>query len=58
MAGLGQPAPIPLEGPPAAGCERADFDQDGDVDQDDFGIWQRCFRGPNVLMDFNCINGP
>lgn len=27
-----------------------DFDRDGDVDQGDFGTWQRCLTGPGVLV--------
>ena len=27
----------------------ADFDADNDVDQSDFGVFQRCWSGPNVL---------
>jgi len=30
---------------------QADFDQDGDVDMSDFGVFQRCFSGPGVLQD-------
>lgn len=36
--------------PPVPG----DLDRDGDVDQTDFGIFQRCQSGPNVPADPNC----
>lgn len=40
------------------GCPtaRADLDRDGDVDQDDFGLFQRCVSGPGVLADPNCAS--
>jgi hypothetical protein len=34
----------------------ADFNGDGDVDQDDFGILQRCYSGSDVPADPNCAN--
>ncbi len=34
---------------------RADFDNDGDVDQDDFGKFQTCFAG-DELADVECGN--
>ncbi|MDM8005786.1 MAG: hypothetical protein QUV05_06505 [Phycisphaerae bacterium] len=34
----------------------ADLDHDGDVDQSDFGILQRCFSGEDVPADANCGN--
>lgn len=35
----------------------ADFDQDGDVDLEDFGHLQRCFSGPGVVQsDALCLN--
>lgn len=37
-------------------CRVADFDADGDVDQSDFGIAQRCYRGANRAVDPNCAN--
>jgi hypothetical protein len=40
--------------PPASGCESADLDHDGDVDQDDFGIFERCFSGTERVEDLNC----
>ena len=38
------------------GCptSRADLDRDGDVDQDDFGIFQRCVSGSNIPADPDC----
>jgi len=33
-----------------------DFDRDGDVDQEDFGIFQRCSSGPNIPGDPNCAD--
>ncbi len=35
-------------------CQRADVDVDGDVDQDDFGVCQRCYSGENNPADPNC----
>lgn len=32
-----------------------DLDRDGDVDQEDFGIFQRCYSG-TTLPDLNCAN--
>jgi len=35
----------------------ADFDNDGDVDQDDFGHFQACYTGPDVVQEScECIN--
>ncbi len=54
-------APIPREchgGPEVPfppGCEGYDLDGDGDVDQDDFAIFQRCFSG-TVSGDVNCAD--
>ena len=39
----------------AAGILPADFDHDGDVDQSDFGIFQRCWSGTEPA-DPNCAN--
>jgi hypothetical protein len=47
MAGTGNP--------PAAGCQDADLDGDGDVDQSDFGLLQRCLNG-RVAVDPGCAN--
>jgi hypothetical protein len=44
----------PAMGPPAAGCERADLDNDGDVDQVDFAVVQRCLSGADVRADPDC----
>lgn len=54
------PASLPE---PAPGCTltadgdnhiAADFDDDGDVDQSDFGIVQRCYSGGGAPADPNC----
>lgn len=40
-------------------CPYADFDFDGDVDHDDFGVLQRCYSGPELIADADCaIPGP
>jgi hypothetical protein len=49
---------------PSAGCTLsatvgilpADFDADGDVDQRDFGVFQRCYSGPNRAPRWDCAN--
>ena len=33
-----------------------DFDTDSDVDQDDFGIFQRCYSGSGNPADPNCAD--
>ena len=33
-----------------------DYDGDGDVDMDDFGVFQRCFSGPSILAAPECRN--
>lgn len=33
-----------------------DFDTDGDVDQSDFGIFQRCYSGENNPADPGCAD--
>jgi hypothetical protein len=40
------------------GCptSRADLDRDGDVDMDDFGIFQRCYSGPEIPADASCAD--
>jgi hypothetical protein len=38
------------------GCARAKLDGDDDVDQVDFGLFQRCLSGENVPRDPNCLN--
>lgn len=40
---VGCPAPVP-----------GDLDRDGDVDQTDFGIFQRCWSGPNIPANPEC----
>jgi hypothetical protein len=45
---------IPVD---AVGCPPlvpGDFDRDGDVDQEDFGIFQRCLSGANIPADPDC----
>ncbi len=32
-------------------CQDADLDGDGDVDQSDFGIFQRCISGSEQMLD-------
>ncbi|MBP7936436.1 MAG: hypothetical protein KA354_17495 [Phycisphaerae bacterium] len=41
--------------PLIAGCEARDFDHDGDVDQSDFGLLQRCFSGAGEPADPDCV---
>lgn len=43
-----------LAGPPGGSCGRADIDNDTDVDQDDFGLLQRCYAGPGVVAAPTC----
>ena len=38
----------------AAGCEGTDLDTDGDADQEEFAIWQRCYSGDNVPAKPGC----
>lgn len=42
--------------PAGLGCERADRDEDDDVDQSDYGVLQRCFSGSLQLADPGCVN--
>jgi gluconolactonase len=35
-------------------CERADLDMDSDVDQADFGLWQRCLNDVGQSLDPYC----
>ena len=49
---------LPGEHVTYAGCRspRADIDRDGDVDQVDFGLLQRCFNGPGqVQFEAACL---
>jgi len=55
-AGAGLPADCPLGPAAATGWIAADLDHDGDVDQDDFGIFQRCYSGSGKPADANCAN--
>ena len=36
-------------------CGQIDLDEDGDVDQSDFGRLQRCFMGPTDLVAADCM---
>ena len=36
------------------GTVSADFDGDGDVDQEDFGYFQACYSGPGILPETGC----
>jgi len=38
------------------GCEWADFDNDNDVDHNDYAVMQGCISGPNVPADPNCAD--
>ena len=43
---------------PCCGILQPDFDGDGDVDQSDFGHWQKCVSGPNdppLATDNPCV---
>jgi hypothetical protein len=40
----------------AGGYLDGDFDQDGDLDQTDFGVFQRCYRGLGVAADPSCTD--
>ena len=47
----------PLRG--SAGCQDADYDGDGDCDQDDFAMFQRCYSGPgHIQTDTDCLALP
>ncbi len=50
--GVGDPCDTCDNTPPGCpvtpnGCVASDFDEDGDVDLTDFGVFQACFNGPN-----------
>jgi hypothetical protein len=36
-------------------CQAADLDDDNDVDQVDFGLFQRCLSGPGVPANAGCL---
>lgn len=42
--------------PGPTGFLAADLDRDGDVDQEDFGLFQRCFGGMGSAADSNCAD--
>ncbi len=46
----------PGQGPPGPGCDPGDIDVDGDVDQADFGLLQRCLHPPTQSADPNCAS--
>jgi hypothetical protein len=48
--------PAGCELSPVNGFLPADFDRDGDVDQDDFGIFQRCYSGANKPAGLSCAD--
>ncbi len=54
------PGTIPGIAVDASGCPLvvvADFDRDGDVDQEDFGHFQRCLTGPAIpITDPDCLD--
>jgi hypothetical protein len=55
------PNTIPGVSVDANGCPppiSGDFDRDGDVDQSDYAVFQRCFSGPSVPADPNCASLP
>jgi hypothetical protein len=37
-----------------ANCTNADLDGDGDVDQEDFGVFQRCYSGSGQVSAAAC----
>ena len=43
-------------GPPPVGGNIADLDEDGDADQADFGLLQRCLSGPAVWPEPDCAD--
>jgi len=54
---LPEPAPGCTLTPDGSNHIAADFDKDSDVDQDDFGAFQRCYSGEGHPADPNCANG-
>jgi len=55
-AALPESAPGCTLTPDGTGHVAADFDDDGDVDQADFGIFQRCYSGEGNPADADCAN--
>ena len=39
-----------------SGCEWADFDDDGDIDYEDYAVIQGCVSGPGIPADPNCAD--
>jgi uncharacterized lipoprotein YddW (UPF0748 family) len=37
-------------------CRQSDLDEDGDVDQDDFALFQRCYSGTDLATDPHCAD--
>jgi len=55
-AALPEPEPGCTLAPDANGHIAADFDEDNDVDQSDFGSFQRCYSGEGNLADPHCAD--
>ncbi|NLE59425.1 MAG: hypothetical protein GX616_13770 [Planctomycetes bacterium] len=55
-AALPEPEPGCTLTPDDNGHVTADSDKDGDVDQIDFGVFQRCYSGENVPANRSCAN--
>lgn len=55
-ASLPEPEPGCTMVPDGDGRIAADFDEDGDVDQSDFAIFQRCFSGSGHAADLSCAD--
>jgi hypothetical protein len=53
---LPEPAPGCTLTPNGDGHIASDFDEDGDVDQLDFAVLQRCYSGENLLADPTCVS--
>jgi hypothetical protein len=57
-ANLPEPSPGCTLSPDVNGKIGADFDVDGDVDQSDFGVFQRCLSGEGNPADPACTGNP